>query len=106
MGTKVYGTSDDLVELEGDFYGEIGCYGTDDREKGVLLVFSDASILEVKYRKNGDAIWEVKLLKKGSLFSYITLCTNSEAKIYSDIAYFDDGIEWAYACTGEWEAVQ
>ena len=105
MGVKVYGASDDLVEVEGDFSGEIGSYGTDDRDKGVLLVLSDGSILEVKYGKNEDAIWEVKLLKRGSSFERIEPCTDSEAEIYSDIAYFGDGIKWAYACTGEWEVV-
>lgn len=64
-GTIVYGSSDDLIEVEGGkCAGEVGCYGTDNREHGVLLVFSDGTLLEVKYGKNDEGIWEVKLVKK------------------------------------------
>jgi hypothetical protein len=104
MGTKVYGASDDLVEFDGDFSGEVGCYGTDDREKGVLAIVSDGTILEVKYGKGGRAIWEVKLLKKGDLFDKIDPCTDEDADPYSDIAYFRAGVKWAYAAT-EWDRV-
>lgn len=97
---KVYGVSDDLVELEGDFSGEVGCYGTD----GVLVVVSDGTILEVKYGKGGAAIWEVKLLAQGSLFQKIEPCMDEDADPYSDIAFFADGVKWAYAST-EWERV-
>jgi len=100
--TKVYGTSDDLIEMEGEIlHDEIDCFGTDERSKGVLLVFSDGTLLEVKYGKNNDAIWEVKLHKAGTKFLRIDLCTDSEAKPYSDIAHFEDGIEWAY-WTDDW----
>lgn len=104
MATKIYGASDDLIEFEGDFKGEVGCYGTNDRDNGVLVMVSDGTMLEVKYGKNDDAIWEVKLLKKGKLLVSIDLCTGSEADQYSDVAHFKDGVKWAYAAT-EWEKV-
>ena len=104
-GTKVYGASDDLIEVEGEITGEVGCYGTDDRDKGVLLMFSDGTVLEVKYGKNDEAIWQVKALKKGSLFIGIEECDNEDADPYSDIATFKPGIKWAYAAT-EWERVK
>jgi len=103
-GTVVYGASDDLVEFDGEFRGEVGCYGTDDREKGVLVVMSDGTLLEVKYGKNEDAIWEVKLVKKGDLFLRIDQCDDSDADPYSDVAWFAPGIKWAYAAT-TWEKV-
>jgi hypothetical protein len=102
--TKVYGASDDLVEFDGDFRGEVGCYGTDDREHGVLVFMSDGTILEVKYGKGNEAIWGVTMLKQGPLFDRMEFCTDSEAEIHSDVAHFKDGIKWAYAAT-EWEAV-
>lgn len=106
MSTIVYGTSDDLIEIEGDVSGEVGCYGTnDDDSKGVLVVLSDGTRLAVKYGKDGEGIWEVKLVKKGSLFVRIDICTDSDAARYSDVAHFKDGIKWAYAAT-EWEAVK
>lgn len=102
--TKVYGASDDLIEFEGDFTGEVGSYGTDDKEHGVLVIVSDRTILEVKYGKGGAAIWEVKLLAQGSLFQKIEPCTDEDADPYSDVALFDDGVKWAFAAT-EWERV-
>ena len=42
MTTKIYGTSDDLIEVEGDIYDEIGAYEAQD--KGILL--SDGTVLE------------------------------------------------------------
>lgn len=105
MSTTVYGTSDDLIEFEGDFTGEIGCYGTDDKDKGVLVVLSDGTLLEVKYGKNDEGIWEVKVLKKGTHFEKLDPCDNDDADPYSDVAHFKAGIKWAYAAT-EWEKVK
>lgn len=101
---KIYGASDDLIEFEGDFSGEVGCYGTDNKEQGVLVIVSDGTILEVKYGKGGGAIWEVKLLKRGSLFQGIEQCTDEDADPYSDIATFAEGVKWAYAGT-KWQVV-
>lgn len=105
MATKVYGASDDLIELEGDFCGEIGCFGTDEDEQGVLVVMSDGTLLEVKYGKNDDAIWEVKILKKGELFDRLDVCDDEDSKPHSDVAHFKAGIKWAYAAT-KWEKVR
>jgi len=102
--TKIYGASDDLVEFDGDFTGEAGCYGTDDKETGVLVMVSDGTILEVKYGKGGAGIWEVKLLKRGDLYDKIEHCTDEDSDPYSDIAYFKEGVKWAYVST-EWERV-
>lgn len=98
--------SDDLIEFDGDFHGEVGCYGTDDKEKGVLVVLSDGTLLEVKYGKDSKAIWGVRLIKKGSLFVGIEQCADEDADPYSDVASFGDGLKWAYAATGEWEEVE
>jgi hypothetical protein len=105
MATNVYGASDDLIEFEGDFTGEVGCYGTDDRDKGVLVVMSDGTILEVKYGKHDRGIWEVKLIKSGDLFIGIKPCDDEDADPYSDVATFKSGIKWAYAAT-TWESVK
>lgn len=105
MPTKVYGTSDDLIEVEGDVRGEVGCYGTDDREHGVLLFFNDGTILEAKYGKGGRAIWAVNLMAKGELFDHIDPGVSEDADPYSDVAIFKDGLKSAYAAT-EWEVVK
>lgn len=103
--TKIYGASDDLVEFEGDFIGEVGAYGTDDRENGILVIVSDGTVLEVKYGKNDDAIWGINLLKAGPLFDHMDLCTDAEADPHSDVAHFKEGVTWAYAAKDDWEVV-
>jgi hypothetical protein len=104
--TKVYGASDDLVEFDGDIHGEVCCYGTDDDDHpGVLLVFSDGTLLIVKYGKLGRGIWGVTLLRQGALFQTIDQCTEEDADPYSDVAYFAPGLKWAYAANG-WESVK
>lgn len=105
IGTKVYGQSDDLVEFEGDVYGEVGCYGTDDREEGVLLICSDGTLLEIKYGKADMAIWGITILNKGNLFTELETCLDENKNPSSDIAHFKEGLKWAYAST-EWEKVR
>ncbi|MFA6315769.1 MAG: hypothetical protein WC648_05385 [Candidatus Paceibacterota bacterium] len=105
MASNVYGSSDDLIEFSGDVYGEVGCYGTDDNEHGVLVIFSDGTLLEVKYGKCDMGIWGITLIQKGSLFDKIEPCMDENAKPYSDIAIFKDGLKWAYA-SKEWEKVK
>lgn len=105
MSTKIYGTSDDLIEFEGDVCGEVGCYGTDEDEHGVFVVLSDGTLLEVKYGKLEEPIWEIKLIKPGSLFDRIDPCFEETDKGYSDIAYFKDGLKWAYH-TRNWSKVK
>ena len=105
MTTKIYGASDDLIECEGDVYGEVGDYGTDEREKGDLVICNDGTLLEIKYGKADMAIWGITLIKDGSLFNRIEPCNDEDAKIHSDIAFFKDGLKWAYVAT-EWEKVK
>ena len=97
MTTRIYGSSDDLIEFDGDFRGEVGCYGTDERERGVLVVVDDGTLLEVKYGKGGAGIWGVSLLKRGGLFDRIDQCDDEEADPYSDVAWFRDGVKKAWA---------
>ena len=97
--TKVYGTSDDLIEFEGDLYGEVGCFGTDDREQGILVIFSDGTLIEVKYGKGGMAVWGITVINQGYLFDKIEFCSNPDADIYSDIVYLKEGIKWGYAAS-------
>ena len=105
METEIWGASDDLIEFDGDVHGEVCCYGTDDRERGVLVVCSDGTLLEVKYGKGRRGIWQVTLLRQGSLFGGIQPCDDENADRYSDVARFAEGLRWAYAAT-DWEPVK
>lgn len=102
---KIYGSSDDLIEFEGDVNGEVECYGTDDQEHGVLVTLSDGTMLEVKYGKADMGIWGITVLNMGTCFDHIDPCMDEDANPYSDIAYFRDGLKWAYA-SKEWEKVR
>lgn len=105
-GTVVYGASDDLIEFEGDVYGEVGAYGTDDEDgKPVLLIFSDGTLLKVKYGKNDEALWGIELVKKGTLFDRIEVCEEENDAGYTDRAFFKPGLKGAYAAR-QWEKVK
>jgi hypothetical protein len=105
MSTIVYGASDDLIEFEGDCNGEVGAYGTDDADQGVLLVFSDGTLIEAKYGKGGKGIWAMTLLQRGDLFQKIHQCADEDAETHSDVVHFSDGKLSAYSAT-EWESVR
>ena len=106
MSTKIYGMSDDLIEFDGEIAGEFSYYESDDESsQGVLIACSDGTLLEVKYGKNDKGIWEVKLIERGSLFDRIEICTDENKELYSDVAYFNDGLKWTYAAPPGWDRV-
>lgn len=94
-----YEFSDDLILIKGDISGEIDCYGSNG-----LITGSDGTIIEIVYCKNIIGIWNVNVIKRGKFFDKIEICTNENAKIYSDIVYFKDGLEKLFFTT-EWSTV-
>lgn len=99
MATEVWGCSDDLIEFRGDVDGE--CGGGDDE---TLLVFSDGTILGVKYGKGPRGIWNINTVRKGDLLDRIDECDDDGADRYSDTAHFNDGLKWAIECSN-WNKV-
>lgn len=92
---KVYGYSDDLVEIEGSGYKEreIDCY-----EKDVRIRFVDGTAIRVGYPKRallGEdvAIWGIKIEKRGTANYHLELCDNEDADPYSDIFTIDAEIK-------------
>lgn len=104
MGVRVYGCSDDLIELEGDLREEINCYGTDDDDRGVLLSFSDGTIVELKYGKLGRGIWGITVMTEGDAYEGIDHCSDEDASPHSDVLRLSDGVRWCHAAT-KWEAI-
>lgn len=100
MATKIYGTSDDLIEFKGDVYGEVGSY-----DAPTLVICSDGTLLDVSYGKGEMGIWRIDVINKGSLFDNFETCTDEDADPYSDVVTFKDGLKWAYAAK-EWEKVK
>lgn len=97
MATKVYGASDDLIEFDGDVYGEVGHFS----DKPCKVTMSDGTELLVKYGKPGPhgGVWWIRLLKAGQLFDRIDECFDDNATPYSDVAHFRDGLTGA-RCKG------
>ena len=82
---KIYGVSDDLVEIEGsDVVDEIGCFDRD-----ALLVFSDGTIIRVHYGKPDLGVWSIRILRQGSARYLLTLCNDENAAPYSDVLTID-----------------
>ena len=87
---KVYGASDDLVEIENSTYkeDEIGCYESD-----VRIRFLDGTVIRVGYPKDGLAIWWIEVEKQGTAEHRLTICEDEDARIYSDVFEIDSEIK-------------
>ena len=100
MKTKIYGSSDDLVEVDGEIYNEYGNYFL--ASSGILLRASDGTRAEIKYDDNGE--WKVKMIERGTLFEKViksvgenTEHTDEDAQgysSYSDVIVFREGLQW------------
>lgn len=83
---KIYGCSDDLVEIEGSVYSEdeIGCYGYD-----VIIEFYDGTVIRIGYVKPNLDIWSINVKKQGTARQKLTVCNDEEAELYSDVFEID-----------------
>lgn len=87
---KVYGCSDDLVEIENSTYkeDEIGCYDSD-----VRIRFLDGTVIRVGYSKPNLAVWWIEVEKQGTAKQTLTICEDEEADVYSDVFVIDSEIK-------------
>lgn len=103
MATRVYGASDDLIEIDGnDICGEANALAADTEDESVLVILSDGTVLKAWYDEPG--VWHIRPLRKGSLFDRVEICCDPEDDPPSDVVHLQDGITWAYAAR-EWEEV-
>lgn len=95
MKTKIYGGSDDLIEIEGAINDEINHY----ENKALSFESSDGTKGSIKY----DGEWKIEVKSRGSLFLQKIPSAGDDGKhdgefaglpSYSDILILDDGIEW------------
>ncbi len=100
MPTEIYGASDDLIEFEGDFTGEVGAI-----DAGNLIVCGDGTVLAIQYGKRVPGVWGIDVLQKGSLFDCIDVCDDEGAKRYSDTAFLRDGLKRAWSAE-RWQVVE
>ena len=87
---KIYGCSDDLVEIENSKYkeNEIGCYDSD-----VRIRFTDGTIIRIGYPKENLAVWWIEVEKEGTAEHHLSICEDEKAEIYSDCFYIDAEIK-------------
>lgn len=104
-GSRIYGTSDDLIEFEGNVEGEVGFYSGADDDREALVTCSDGTVFLMGYGKGKLAIWRITLLTSGALFCGIQECHDEDADPYSDIINFQPGLKWAYVAK-QWERVK
>ena len=87
--TKVYGCSDDLVEIEsGRSFGEIDCF-----DKDVRIWFKDGTVIRVGYPKKGKAVWWIEVEEAATEAYNLTITEDEDAEIYSDIFEIDSEID-------------
>jgi hypothetical protein len=85
---KIYGASDDLIEIEGQTNNEISAY-----DVNIKFEFIDGTIAIFSYGKGESAIWKCDLISIGDKFDKLEECFDEEAEIYSDILYLKDSQE-------------
>lgn len=87
--TKIYGHSDDLLEFEGDLYGEV-CYFDSSETDDIKVSISDGTELSVYYANSG--LWKIKVLNQGSHFESLVEATDPDSDQYSDILTLKPGM--------------
>jgi len=99
MKTKIYGVSDDLIEIEGEISDEVGCYG---HTRPINISVSDGTTATIVY----DGEWKIKVKTEGGKFIKVVDSVGDDSDVdhtdedangcstYSDVLVFDDGIEW------------
>ena len=98
MSVKVYGASDDLIEIEGDINEEF--YKSSDTYD--YIAFSTGAVLTIKY--DDDGIWKIRQIHKGDGVD-ITQCPPEEEQSegddrYSDVAEVYGVIKWVVCGNG------
>ena len=94
--TRIYGASDDLIEIDGDISDEIGCY---DHKRPIKFEVSDGTKATIFY----DGEWKIKVTVAGDKYIEKTDNVGDDKKhignaekcpSYSDVLILGEGIEW------------
>ncbi len=96
--TKIYGASDDLIEIEGDVEEEYGKINA----RNLSINASDGTQAKITYNDEGE--WKIDLINMGNKYLDLILSKGEDYKHihedaigcspYSDVLVLDDGIEW------------
>ncbi len=88
---KVYGHSDDCIEVEGDIEDEFNYNYSEDDPTAKFLSFSDGTVIKVTYGLDG-ADWQLSIFAKNpeSSVTHTPPIGNS----YTDVVGIDADIKW------------
>lgn len=91
---EIYGSSDDLIELEGDVEEEFTAlrFGQDDAKEGGILAFSDGTALQIEYSIEG--VWRINRLASGSASYDKDEDPGDDENRYSDRVTLTGDIAW------------
>lgn len=89
MEIKIYGSSDDLVVINGDIIEE---FYFNDRDDNIFLFISDGTLIQVLYGDHG--IWRFLILHKGSCEVKHDPNPITDDERYSDIITMNGDIIW------------
>ncbi len=89
MPTKVYGTSDDLIEIEGAIREE---FNPHDDDEPSFLAFSDGTVLSIEYTRSG--IWAIHRVQAGSAAYSKTDNLGEDSDQYTDTVTLRGDIKW------------
>lgn len=95
--TRIYGGSDDLIEIDGQIDHEIGCYG---HKRPIKIEASDGTKATIFY----DGEWKITVSFSGSKYLTVVDSVGDNgvhghdytigATNYSDVLIFEEGLEW------------
>lgn len=98
MKTRIYGASDDLIEIEGGVNEEVGCH---DHKKPISISASDGTKATIYYDENGE--WTIKVLKSGGGYRVVGAVGDNSTHSaegtegcppYSDVLILEADVEW------------
>lgn len=76
--TKIYGYSDDIVEIENNTsFDEVNCYNKD-----VFIILSDGVRVKFSYL---DGVWKASVINKGNACFNIDEAKDADSDNYSDV---------------------
>lgn len=96
--TKIYGASDDLIEVDGEVSEEANIIGA----SNVSVKASDGTQAKISYDDNGE--WKIRVEVEGSKYLGLVHSVGDDAEhifpdaigctSYSDVLILDEGIDW------------
>lgn len=93
---KIYGSSDDLIEIEGEIREEFQYPTSAGADKPVLLICSNKAMIEFWY----DGEWKARIKSSGDGQVWIkSVSDDGEFNDYSDVVTINDSIIWVALCT-------